>query len=95
MTQDEKPRRPTTADLAALWVIEKESAGVPDLIGATCRIQRATAINPMIANWVIVPVQGANDARYASLFIRIRPGVAYLRGDQAICSCGIVARMKP
>jgi hypothetical protein len=95
MMPEEKPRRPTVEDLAALWVIERESAGVPDLVGVTCRIQRATAINPMIANWVISPVQGNNDARYANLFARIKPGVAYLRGDQAICSCGIVARKKP
>lgn len=79
-------------DMAALWTIESERAGVDGLKGSVVRIQ-IQQVNPMLRRAVILPTHGsASDEKYGGVFGKIKPCVVAIHGDLLLCSLGIIAR---
>jgi len=79
-------------NMAALWTVEKEQAGIPALVGCVVRIE-IQQINPMLRRAVIAPVnRSETEQAFGNIFGRIKPAIAHIEGDMLLCSLGILAR---
>jgi hypothetical protein len=85
-----------SADLTAIWVIEKERAGCTALIKTKVKID-TQQINPMVRAMVIVPLSdNPNDDKFMKIFGKMKPRVVAVANDLLLCSMGIMARkVKP
>jgi hypothetical protein len=79
-------------EMDAVWVIESEKAGVPELVGCKVKIQ-VQQINPMIRRAVITPVANVQSSeKFFGLFKRLKPQITSIDGDLLLASLGIIAR---